>query len=108
MRQLDLGSGSLYQALADVHGVEMTSADNVIEVDRVNIDTGELLGLAPGSPVLRVVGVTRDQDGRPVEYSDVLYRPERFKIAIESSAPRRRRRHGSPDGRRPAGPSTED
>lgn len=108
MRNRDFGSGSLYEALADVHDVEMTSADNVIEVDRVSIDTGELLGLAPGSPVLRVVGVTRDQGGRPVEYSDVLYRPERFKIAIESSAPRRRRRHGSPDGRRPAGPSTED
>jgi GntR family transcriptional regulator len=108
MRQRDFGTGSLYEALANVHETQMTSADNVIEVDRVGIDTGELLGLAPGSPVLRVVGVTRDQDGRPVEYSDVLYRPERFKIAIESSAPRTRRRHESPDGRRTAGPSTED
>jgi GntR family transcriptional regulator len=108
VRQRDLGSGSLYEALADVHGVEMTSADNVIEVDRVSLDGADVLGLAPGAPVLRVVGVTRDQDGRPVEYSDVLYRPERFKIAIESSAPRRRRGHGSPDGHRPAGRSTED
>jgi GntR family transcriptional regulator len=109
VRQRDLGSGSLYEALAEVHGVEMTSAEQVIEVDRVSLDAGEVLGLAPGAPVLRVVGVTRDQDGRPVEYSDVLYRPERFKVAIESSAPpRRRRRHESPDGHRPAGRSTED
>jgi GntR family transcriptional regulator len=108
VRQLDLGTGSLYDALADIHGVEMTSADNVIEVDRVSLDAGELLGLAPGSAVLRVVGVTRAQDGRPVEYSDVLYRPERFKVAIDSSAPRRRRSHGSPDGHLPAGRSTED
>ena len=81
---LDLGTGSLYEALAQVHGVEMTSADNVVEVDRAGLEQAELLGLAPGSPVLRVIGVTRNQRDRPVEYSDVLYRPERFRFAIES------------------------
>jgi GntR family transcriptional regulator len=80
----DLGGGSLYEALGRVHGIEMTSADSVVEVDRAGLDQAELLGLAPGSPVLRVTGVTRDQQGRPVEYSDVLYRPERFRFAIES------------------------
>lgn len=80
----DLGAGSLYEALAQVHGVEMTSADNVVEVDRAGLEHAELLGLAPGSPVLRVIGVTRNQRDRPVEYSDVLYRPERFRFAIES------------------------
>ena len=81
---LDLGGGSLYEALAQVHGVEMTSADNVVEVDRAGLDQAELLGLVPGSPVLRVIGITRNQQDRPVEYSDVLYRPERFRFAIES------------------------
>jgi GntR family transcriptional regulator len=80
----DLGTGSLYEALAQVHGVEMTSADNVVEVDRAGLEQAELLGIAPGSPVLRVIGITRDQLDRPVEYSDVLYRPERFRFAIES------------------------
>ena len=49
----DLGTGSLYEALAQVHGVEMTSADNVVEVDRAGLEQAELLGLAPGSPVLQ-------------------------------------------------------
>lgn len=80
----DLGTGSLYEALAQVHGVEMTSADNIVEVDRAGLEQAELLGLAPGSPVLRVIGITRNQRDRPVEYSDVLYRPERFRFAIES------------------------
>jgi hypothetical protein len=67
----------------------MTSADNIVEVDRAGLEQAELLGLAPGSPVLRVIGITRNQRDRPVEYSDVLYRPERFRFAIESrsSAP---------------------
>jgi GntR family transcriptional regulator len=105
----DLGTGSLYEALAQVHGVEMTSADNVVEVDRAGLEQAELLGLVPGSPVLRVIGVTRNQRGRPVEYSDVLYRPERFRFAIESRSstpapqappPRgaRRRPNGGSDG----------
>jgi GntR family transcriptional regulator len=81
---LDLGGGSLYEALARVHAVEMTAADSLVEVDRAGLDQAELLGLAPGSPVLRVIGITRDQQDRPVEYSDVLYRPERFRLAIES------------------------
>jgi GntR family transcriptional regulator len=80
----DLGTGSLYDALGKVHGVEMTAADNFVEVDRAGIEQAELLGLAPGSPVLRVIGITRNQQDRPVEYSDVLYRPERFRFAIES------------------------
>jgi DNA-binding GntR family transcriptional regulator len=80
----DLGTGSLYEALGRIHGVEMTAADNFVEVDRAGLEQAELLGLAPGSPVLRVIGVTRDQRDQPVEYSDVLYRPERFRFAIES------------------------
>jgi GntR family transcriptional regulator len=80
----DLGAGSLYDALADVHGIEMTSADNLVEVGRAGLDDAEQLGLTPGSPLLRVVGITRSQKGKPVEYSDVLYRPEQFRFAIES------------------------
>jgi GntR family transcriptional regulator len=80
----DLGAGSLYDALAEVHGVEMTSADNLVEVGRAGLEDADLLELTPGSPLLEVVGVTRDQRERPVEYSRVLYRPEHFRFAIES------------------------
>jgi GntR family transcriptional regulator len=80
----DLGEGSLYDALAEVHGIEMTSADNIVEVGRAGLDDADLLALTPGSPLLEVVGVTRDQQDRPVEYSRVLYRPEHFRFAIES------------------------
>jgi GntR family transcriptional regulator len=80
----DLGEGSLYDALAEVHGLEMTSADNIVEVGRAGLDDADLLALTPGSPLLEVMGVTRDQQDRPIEYSRVLYRPEHFRFAIES------------------------
>jgi GntR family transcriptional regulator len=106
----DLGAGSLYGALAQVHGVEMTSADNVVEVDRAGLEQAELLGVAPGSPVLRVIGVTRNQQDRPVEYSDVLYRPERFRFAIESrrSTPAGQAQPSRGALRRPIGPGGSD
>jgi GntR family transcriptional regulator len=84
MASYDLGGGSLYDALAEEHGIRMTSADNLVEVDRAGLEDAELLGLTPGSPLLRVVGITRSQQEKPVEYSDVLYRPEHFRFAIES------------------------
>jgi GntR family transcriptional regulator len=84
MSSRDFGQDSLYDALAEVHGVEMTSADNFVEVGRAGLEDADLLRLTPGSPLLEVVGVTRDQHDGPAEYSRVLYRPEHFRFAIES------------------------
>jgi GntR family transcriptional regulator len=84
LAERDFGMCSLYDALADVHELEMTSADNIVEVGRAGLEDADLLALAPGSPLLTVVGVTRDQRERPVEHSVVLYRPEHFRFAIES------------------------
>ncbi len=84
----------------------MTSADSVVEVDRAGLEQAELLGLTPGSPVLRVIGVTKNERDRPVEYSDVLYRPERFRFAIESrrSTPASQAPPSRGARRRPNGP----
>jgi GntR family transcriptional regulator len=84
MLSRDFGAGSLYDALAEVHAVEVTSADNLVEVGRAGLEDADLLQLTPGSPLLEVVGITRDQRERPVEFSRVLYRPEHFRFAIES------------------------
>jgi DNA-binding GntR family transcriptional regulator len=61
-------------------------------VGRAGLEDADLLALTPGSPLLMVVGVTRDQRESPVEHSVVLYRPEHFRFAIES-------RRGSPNTR---------
>src|SRR3954462_12949090 len=67
MSSRDFGEGSLYDALAEVHGVQMTSADNLVGVGRAGLEEPGRLELASGSPLLEVIGVTRDQVGRPVE-----------------------------------------
>jgi DNA-binding GntR family transcriptional regulator len=80
----DFGAESLYAALASVHGAVMSYADNIIEVARAGLVDADWLRLPLGTPVLRVVGLTRDQNKTLVEYSDVLYHAERFRFSIES------------------------
>ena len=53
MAARDFGEGSLYDALAEVHGVEMTSADNLVEVGRAGLDDADLLAAHPRQPAPR-------------------------------------------------------
>jgi GntR family transcriptional regulator len=75
---------SLYDALAQAHGIVMSQADNLIEVARASLDEATMLRIPAGAPVLKVIGVTRDQNDRRVEYSEVLYDADRFRFSIES------------------------
>lgn len=75
---------SLYQLLRQRYGVEMTSARNVIGVASCRPDEAALLGLPRRAAVLEVQGVTHDQKSSPVEYSRVLYRPDRFQLQVDS------------------------
>ena len=81
--QADLTQGSLYQTMEELYGVIPTRATSTIEVIRCQEDA-ELLGLIPGTPALQVEGTTYDAADRPVEFSRVIYRADRFRFTIES------------------------
>ena len=76
--------GPLYDVLERRHGTVMTSARNVIEVVRAHPEHASHLQVSVGDALLQVEAVTRDQHGRPAEYSQVLYRSDRFRFEIES------------------------
>ena len=79
----ELYGGSLYRTLEALYGVLPVRATSTIEVSRIQ-DDAELLGVAPGTPVLQVEGTTFDASDRPVEFSRVTYRADRFRFVIES------------------------
>jgi GntR family transcriptional regulator len=79
----ELAEDSLYLTMEALYGVVPTRATSTIEVIRCQ-DEAELLGLIPGSPALRVEGTTYDSADRPVEFSRVIYRADRFRFTIES------------------------
>lgn len=80
----NLGSGSLYSHLESQYGIVLARAQSWIEVGRCRPADAALLGVRPGTPVLLVEGVTFDTSDRPVEFSRVLYRADRFRFGIES------------------------
>lgn len=81
--QAELLHDSLYQTMEALYGVVPTRAVSTIEVIRCQ-EEAELLGLTPGTPALQVEGITFDADDRPVEFSRVIYRADRFRFTIES------------------------
>jgi GntR family transcriptional regulator len=81
--QAELLQDSLYQTMGALYGVVPTRAVSTIEVIRCQ-EEAELLGLTPGTPALQVTGITFDADDRPVEFSRVIYRADRFRFTIES------------------------
>ena len=83
LAQAELLEGSLYLTMEALYGVVPTRAVSTIEVIRCQEDA-ELLGLTPGTPALQVEGTTFDADDRPVEFSRVIYRADRFRFTIES------------------------
>lgn len=78
-----LEGASLYELLA-ADGVLPQRADSMIEVIRANASQATLLGLERGAPALLVEGTTFDQHDRPIEYTRVVYRADRFRFSLES------------------------
>jgi len=78
-----LEGASLYELLAH-HGTQPQRADSMIEVVRCSPAQAALLGLERGAPALLVEGTTFDQRDRPIEYTRVVYRADRFRFSLES------------------------
>jgi DNA-binding GntR family transcriptional regulator len=78
-----LEGASLYELLA-AEGIELQRADSMIEVIRCSAEQATLLGLERGAPALLVEGTTFDQHDRPIEYTRVVYRADRFRFSLES------------------------
>ena len=81
---VNLGSGSLYSLLAERYSIQMARAQSWIEVGRCRPAEAALLGVRPGTPTMLLEGITYDTSDRPVEFSRVMYRADRFRFGIES------------------------
>jgi GntR family transcriptional regulator len=81
---INLGSNSLYTYLAARYKIQMARAQSWIEVGRCRPADAALLGVRPGTPTLLLEGITYDTSDRPVEFSRVMYRADRFRFGIES------------------------
>ena len=84
LETLDFNGRSLYKTLEERYGIVLARAESTIEVVRCRGMQSTVLGIPPGTPMLQVEGKTYDVTGQFVEFSQVLYRADRFRFTIES------------------------
>ncbi|UOQ56839.1 GntR family transcriptional regulator [Leucobacter allii] len=85
----DLDRVSITELLA-AHGFPQAEVDHEIDAVAADALDARLLGVAEGTPVLRLHRVSRDASGRTIEVSDDHYRSDivRFSVASRGRAPR--------------------
>src|SRR5260370_5180943 len=84
LETLDFNGRSLYRTLEERYSIMLARAESTIEVVRCRSNQSTVLGIPPGTPMLQVEGKTYDVTDQFVEFSQVLYRADRFRFTIES------------------------
>jgi GntR family transcriptional regulator len=82
----DFTETSMYGVMEEVYGVRVTRSKTYIEAVTASEREAEVMQTKPGALLLILEGVVYDQHGRPVEYSRVAHRNDRFKFFVESFA----------------------
>ncbi|MBU8811536.1 GntR family transcriptional regulator [Mycolicibacterium goodii] len=77
---------SIYRTLRSEMGIAICAADESIEMATVSAAEGGALGLQPDTPVLKVVRIGSDQNGRALEYSVDLFRADRTRLQVRSGS----------------------
>lgn len=77
-------SGSLYSLLRKRYGTSPASADEWLDPVAADADSATLLGVAPGTPLMRVERSTREADGAVIEFARDLFRGDRVRLFVRS------------------------
>lgn len=80
----DPDSGSIYAYLLG-RGTDLYAGRHVIDATAADTVDSELLGVAPGSPLLRERRHVTSRDGVPLEYSEDRYRPDLVTFTVENT-----------------------
>ena len=79
-----LDDASLYMLLESKCGYQLVEADESIEAIAADEKEAALLGVEVGSPLLWFERVTYLESGTQIEFSQFMYRAERYKLVIRA------------------------
>jgi GntR family transcriptional regulator len=82
LTRIPLERGSLFSILERDYGVALAHADEEIDATSADPKTAELLGIAPGAPLLRIRQLIFDTKAKPTIYMLGLYRSDRHTLLI--------------------------
>jgi GntR family transcriptional regulator len=77
-----LDRGSLFAALEQEYGIEISYADEDVDATAADLRTASLLDVEVGSPVLRIRQVIYSTSGKSILYVFGLYRSDRHSLLI--------------------------
>lgn len=86
--EVDFSRFSLYEALADRHGIVAWRAEYVVQAKEADGRNAKLLDLRAGQPVLVARQVTVDPNRRPFQLSTLTYRGDRYRFRTTLQMPR--------------------
>ncbi|WP_104140196.1 GntR family transcriptional regulator [Arthrobacter sp. ZGTC131] len=72
--------GSLYSALREDYGIRISEVEDTVETKLAGPDEVRLLAVEMGAPMLLVHRLGLDPDGRPVEWTESVFRGDRFRF----------------------------
>jgi len=85
MDQHDLENNSLFDVMEKEFGRETTTAEQAIEAVGASDYEAEVLGILPGAALMMEERISRDQFGTIIEFSQDLYRGDRFRFIVEDA-----------------------
>jgi GntR family transcriptional regulator len=80
--QEDLAQGSLYDILERKFGIRLARAQQILRPASATAYESELLHLRAGYPLLLVEGVIWQENGRPIEWTRIIYRGDRYEFVL--------------------------
>jgi GntR family transcriptional regulator len=72
--------GSLYSALREDYGIRISEVEDTVETKLAGPEEVRLLDVEMGAPMLLVHRLGLDPDGRPVEWTESVFRGDRFRF----------------------------
>jgi GntR family transcriptional regulator len=80
---LDLDHDSIYRLMEDRYGARPARGEQSMEAIAAESPEAELLGVAPGAPLMLLERTAWDDAGRPIEHARDLYRGDRSRFTTE-------------------------
>jgi GntR family transcriptional regulator len=79
----DLATQSLYALFEHTYGLKLDRTRQALESAPANESEADLFGIAAGTPMILLRGITYLAGGRPAEHFQPIYRGDRFKFEFE-------------------------
>ena len=78
----NLANRSIYEILDQRYHARPTEAEDTLVVGVANKEEAQLLEVKEGDPLLRYQRIAKDSSGKPIEYTQAVYRADRYQIVI--------------------------